>query len=216
MFSIFSNKIEINAAPALHSWWDATLRHTVERELNATFEQCLECLLRPDRFLGESRYTYRASRLDGVYEIVFKWVKWGITRFYRVRLRVVQEGPVVRYVSTPDSDYEFYMEFHLRPGGDGRTRVWVEARMKAGLMADLLGRKDYARFVEELVDRGLGAMLSAVAEERRGAEAGQARPRCEDCLLYEFSNKYCYYLKGPIANPEDPPCGGRGFIEHRL
>lgn len=191
------------------------LRHAVEREINATFGQCLECLLRPDGFLGESRYTYRASRLDGVYEVVFKWVKWGITRFYRVRLRVVQEGPVVRYVSTPDSDHEFYMEFYLRPRSSGRVRIRVEARMKAGLMADLLGRKDYARFVEELVDRGLGAMLSAMAGGR-GAETGAAEPRCVDCLLYEFSNKYCYYLEGPVASPEDPPCGGRGFIEHRL
>ena len=189
-----------------------SLRHVVEMEVGAAFDECLERLLRPDKFLAGSRYTYSVSRMDGVYEVVFRWVKWGMTRLYRVRIRVVQKGPVVKYVSLPGSDHDFYMEFHLRPSGNGRTRVRVEARMRAGLMADLLGRGDYARFVEELLSRGLGGEPSLAAGEVRGS----AEPRCEDCLLYEPSNRYCYYLRSPVPEPEEPPCNGKGFVGCRV
>ena len=187
------------------------LRHRVERRLNVNAEECRRCLLSPERFLSKSRYTYFVGRRNSDYEVIFRWRKLGITRYFRVVFRLVEDGDTISYESTPDSDYWFDMRFKLEALEEGGTRIVVEASMKAGLMADLLGRKDYASFVEDLVDRGIGDMLETLA----GKTAGETKAgiSCRTCILYGSLNKYCYMLKQHVDDPDKPPCRGKYYIK---
>ena len=187
------------------------LRHAVSRLVRAPPGACLECAADPESFLGASRYTYVVKRLaPGLYEVVFRWRKLGVTRYYRVRLRVRREDGRVVYESTPDSDYPFRLEITLEEAG-GATRVRASAEMRAGLMADLLGRRDYASFVEELVDRGLAALARRLASQAP-AEARRGRPECTTCLLYEQELRRCLVLGARVEDPSRPPCQGRDYI----
>ncbi len=189
------------------------LRHVARKTVLVDLEACRECLLRPDRFLANSRYTYTVKRLDdGTYEVVFRWVKWGMERFYKVRLRIRQEGGVVAYESTPDSDYPFRLEFRLRPGG-GRTTVEVEAEMSAGLMASLLGRRDFREFIEELVEKGIaGAARELAGRREEERAAGAEAPACTSCILYDPERRYCYALRSEVKDPAKPACRGRYYL----
>ena len=188
------------------------LRHFARKTVLVDLDACKECLLRPDKFLAHSRYTYAAKRLDdGTYEVVFRWVKWGMERFYKVRLRIRQENGVVAYESTPDSEYPFRLEFRLQPGSS-RTSVEVEAEMGAGLMASLLGRKDFREFIEELVEKGIvGAARELVRREGR-EPTGAVAPACSSCILYDPERRYCYALRSSVEDPAKPPCRGRYYL----
>lgn len=192
-------------------------------------EDCLECLANLEGFMSKSRYTYALRRVgEDVYEVVFRWRKLGIEKFYRVTLAVARSGSTVEYRSTPDSPYHFRMTFKVEPApGGGASRVVVEAEMRAGLMASLMGRGDFREFVEELVDRGIAnlARLHLAAKAREAlqpsdgaggsAAPGAApveRPSCLDCVLYDPERRYCYMLRRTIENPGEPPCGGTYFI----
>jgi len=190
------------------------LRHRTVKTVRVPLGDCRRCLLDIEEFMSKSRYTYAIRRLaGGVYEVVFRWRKLGIERFYRVRLRVEGGGDVVEYRSTPDSDYPFLMRFLLEPGPGGSTRLHVEAEMDAGVMAGLLGRGDYRGFVEELVEKGIAALAGRYAERlapRPGVPGGSLT--CRECILYDPERGYCYALRGEVRDPGRPPCGGRYLV----
>ncbi|MCE4628170.1 MAG: hypothetical protein F7C34_03365 [Desulfurococcales archaeon] len=181
-------------------------RKTVRTDLSA----CVECLLNADRFLGRSSYVDSIKPVaEGVYHVRFRWRKWGMTRYYDVVFRVRREGDKIVYESVEGSKYPMRLEFTLEKKNDN-TVVSVEASMEAGLMADLLGRKDYAKFIEELVETGFVAMAQRYSE-RVGAREAPAKPSCAQCLLYDPDRKYCYYLRRSVSG-EKPPCEGKAFI----
>ena len=149
------------------------LRHEFSIELDIDFGVCFPCLCSPTSFFSASPYTYRIKRLDEKgtsYEIIFKWRKLGITRYFPVKLQVTREPGKDRiriiYKSLPDSKYEFYLELLVERLGPGRVRIHGKTYMKAGLMADLLGRKEYRLFIENLVRDGVFCLI-----ERRAATA---------------------------------------------
>jgi len=138
------------------------LRHEFSTKMDIDFAACFPCLCSPVSFFAASPYTYRVRKLDEkgeVYEVVFRWRKLGMTKYYPVKLRVRRKPERNRveiiYESTPDSKYEFYMRILVERLGPGKVRVSVSAWMRAGLMADLLGRKEYRLFVENLVRDGV-------------------------------------------------------------
>ena len=192
------------------------LRHRTARRLNISPDRCLKCLLDVEDFLGSGKYTYAVKRLeDEVYEVVFKWVKLGFTRYYRVRFKVVKADDRVTYTSIEGSDYDFTIEFTLKRA-DGGVLLEVNASMKAGLMANLLGRRDYAMFIEELVDKGIERALKRMASKQGVGEKGPAHqrlPSCQNCLFYGSLTRRCYLLGIRVDDPHSPPCGGEGFLE---
>lgn len=190
------------------------LEHEVRVTVNMPLTYCLKCILDPSEFLGKSRYTYAVRRLgEDKYEVVFRWVKWGMERFYKVVLEARRYDNRILYMSTPESQYEFSMEFDLEEVEDGNTRVRVVARMKAGLMANLIGKGDYKGFVEELVEKGILEMARSFARKLElenttsGMEAG-----CLACILYDPDRKYCYALGKTVGDPQKPECKGRFYI----
>ncbi|MEB3851987.1 MAG: SRPBCC family protein [Desulfurococcales archaeon] len=191
------------------------LRHRVRMTVNAPLERCLECLADPARFLGHSRYTYLARRLgDGSCEVVFRWAKLGVERYYTVRLRAATRGGTVEYTPAEGSRYQFRMRFNLEPAPQGGTVVEVEAEMGAGLMASLLGRGDFRAFVEELVEKGIAEMAKKLAG--RPPPGRGARVSCRGCVLFDPERGYCYALRSRVDDPSRPPCGGRYFVAASL
>jgi carbon monoxide dehydrogenase subunit G len=172
-----------------------------------------------EKFIKASHYTFAVNKVGGgIYEVVFKWRKFGITRYYKVKMRIVKAGETsVVYESTEDSDYYMKFSFKLEPV-DGETRVEISSEMKAGLMADLLGRKDYASFIEELVDKGLASLAQSLAQSlgvSKGA-IGSAGVSCRNCLLYDSITGRCVFLGVEVRDHLSPPCKGEDFIDAGL
>jgi len=189
------------------------LRARVERHLNVPLELCVRCLMDASRFLSQSPYTEKAEKIDeSTHRVVFRWRKLGMTRRFPVVLRVRREGDnAVIYESTEDSPHPLRMVFRLETREGGETFLAVDAEMEAGLLADLLGKRDFQSFIEDLVDRGLTNLVRKLADTIREEVQGVG-VRCTDCLLYERSKSYCYYLARKVEDPENPPCGGEKFV----
>ncbi len=196
------------------------LKHATTKTINLPAGECAKCLLDPEGVLGASKYTYTVKRLDkDKYEVVFKWVKMGMTRFYKVRFTVKQEDNEITYQSTGDSDHWMNMQFTIEPAGDA-TRVKVTALMKAGLLASLLGKRDYAEFIEELVEAGIRRSLSKISDRAKKQATPGAQPlvgnrgvSCNDCLLYDPDRGYCYKMARKV---EEGECKGRYYISKTI
>ena len=188
-------------------------RHVYRARVNAPVDACLRCVLDPEAFLSASRYTYSVKRLDeGKYEVVFRWRKFGVERFYPVRVRVERRGGRVVYEPTPDSPHNLRLEISVERDNGGAL-VTVDASMDAGLLARIMGRGDFAAFVEDLVDKGIAGMAERAAA--KGSTLGGVA-HCERCLLYDPGRGYCYALRREVGDPGDPPCRGRFFIDKSL
>ena len=142
------------------------LRHEFTVDMDIDFAVCFPCLCSPQSFFSSSPYTHKVRKLDEkgeLYEVVFKWRKLGITRYYPVKLRVERrpgkDKVEIIYKSTEDSKYDFYLSLVVRRIGPGKVRVHCLSYMRAGLMADLLGRKEYKLFVENLVRDGVFCLV---------------------------------------------------------
>lgn len=195
------------------------LRYTTVKRVNAPMVYCMRCIKDPESFLSHSKYTYTVKRVgDDVYEVVFRWVKWGMERFYKVKVKAEAVGDKVVYRSTPDSPHYFLLELGLEEAGDDATRIKVNAEMKAGLMADLLGRRDYASFIEELVEKGIAGVARKMASslEKSEVRVAEPTPTCINCLIYDSDRRYCYAIRGSVDDPNRPPCEGRFYLSRRL
>ena len=182
-----------------------TLRHETVKSVRVNLLACLECASNPKALFSRSRYVERVEqRAPNVYTVRFVWRKLGVTRRYEVSFRVERRGDTIVYESLEGSRYPMRFEFQLTPSGRG-TRVRVAAEMKAGLMADLLGRRDFAGFVEELVEKGIVALAERAASKRGGGD-------CKTCILYDPETGYCYYLRRRVPDPSKPPCKGRAYM----
>ncbi len=182
------------------------LRHSTTRKVRVLPEDFIDLLLHPDRFLSLSNYVESIVRSEkGQYDVVFRWVKWGMTRRYWVKLRVFRDGNTVIYESTPDSDHPMRLVFTVVKDPDGYITLSAYAEMDAGTLARLLGKGDFAKFIDSLIDTAIKESL------RRFMEGGEAKVVCNGCAFYEVTRKYCYALNRAVGNPSEPPCGGRLF-----
>jgi hypothetical protein len=135
------------------------LHHEYTTEAREDFNSLAQCLSDPVKFMERSRYVYLAERLDSdKLRVVFKWRKLDMTRYYEVVLTVKPKlGPNrVGFLlePTPESKYDFFLSVEIEKL-ENRVLLKVRSWMYAGLMADILGRKDYREFVEELVEKGV-------------------------------------------------------------
>ncbi len=187
-----------------------TLVHDTVKTVKVPEDTCLACLLSPDKLLSTSRYTAIVERLeDNKYHVRFIWRKFGITKKFDVIFRVIRRGNLVEYRSTEESDYPFLIRFKLTRLNN-EVEIDVHAEMKAGLLADFFGRKDYAGFIEELIDTGLVELLKNVRKGKSTVES--LRISCNTCILYDPRRRYCYYLRREVRNPDNPPCKGEAYL----
>ncbi len=189
-----------------------TLKHHTVKTVKVPPDTCLVCLMSPDKLLSTSKYTAFVKKLeDGKYHVRFVWKKFGMTKKFDVIIQVVRRGDVIEYRSTEESDYPFLIRFKVKPVGPNMLEIEVYSEMKAGLMADLFGRRDYAGFIEELIDTGLVNLLKEL-----GGKSSGPGITCETCLLYDPKKKYCYYLRRIVEDPTRPPCKGKAYVSDQL
>ncbi len=132
-------------------------------------------------------------------------------RFYIARLRVKASEEGLVYESTRESPLN--ARFILRVEGEPRgsnSRVVLEAEMRAGLAAGILGRRDYRVFVEELLESMVRRALEEAAETREADK--RQRPHCRNCILYDPERSYCYILGLNVGEPGEPPCRGSKYV----
>ena len=183
------------------------------RILNAPRELCIKCITNLTKFMEMSKHIHIAREYNGEYEVVLKLPILGITRYYKVKLRVKKGKDRIEYTSTEDSSHYFRMRFGLGSPRPGRTRIVVYAEMKTNLLTSLIARRNFRRFIEELVDNNLRNLLNEIASGEQ-----VVRPRdienieCTNCILYEHSSSICYYLRIKVENPKNPPCGGKAYV----
>jgi len=188
------------------------LRHRAYRTVNAPPEICRACASRPESLFSGSRYVYSVKSLGGdLYEVVFRWSKLGMERFYVARLKARPlPGGGLAYESTGDSPLKARFAVTVEPAPPGGSRVVLDAEMEAGIAAGLLGRGDYRVFVEELLE---GLVREALREAAARAEAEASGADCRRCLLYDVERRYCYLLGTSVEDPQKPPCRGSKYVE---
>ncbi len=183
------------------------LRHSITRKVRMLPEDFIKSLKHPENFLGLSKYVESIVPVEeGKYEVVFRWVKWGMTKRYWVKFRVISEGNTVVYEALPDSENYMKMIFTIVKNPEEKSiNLNVYAEMEAGTLAKLLGKKDFSAFVEELVDTSIKEIM------RRMLESKEKQVNCEECAFYEITRRYCYAIERSVEDPSRPPCGGKFF-----
>ncbi|MCE4610333.1 MAG: hypothetical protein F7C36_08155 [Desulfurococcales archaeon] len=189
------------------------LHHRTSKTVKSLREKCLECIADPTGLLSTSKYTKEVKKLgEDLYLVVFEWKKFGMKKRFEVVFKVVKGKDTVEYKSVEGTKYPFDMKFLLKPKDKDLLEITIDAWMKAGLMADLFGKKDYAEFIEELVDTGLVNLLSRMSA---GYVKSGEIANCANCLLYDPVKKYCYYMRKQVEDPDKPVCDGKGFISEK-
>jgi len=185
------------------------LRHSVTRKVRGVQEDFIELLMHPEKFLRLSSYVEEIVRKnDNKYEVVFKWTKWGMTKRYWVKFRVYRDANTVVYESTPESDNRMNMSITIiRDPEQGYITVKLDIEMDAGTLASILGRGDFSKFAENLLD---AAIKEYMKKHMIGSEK---KIDCRNCAFYEAMRSYCYELDKPVEDPVNPPCGGARYKE---
>ena len=199
------------------------LKYKKKIMVNIPLEYCLEYVLNPEAFFKMSRYVSIVRRIeDNKFEVFYKWSKWGVKKYFRVVFKVRREGNMIVYESTGDSDCEHYFIFRFQETGDKKTVVEVESGMKAGFMANLLGRRDYQVFIEEIIGKGILGLAEKLSARREEASVSReitvtsGKGSCRECILYDVARNYCYALGSTVRDPDNPPCGYRYFSPRRI
>ncbi len=81
-------------------------------------------------------------------------------RKFQVTLRVKKEDDTITYESVEGAEYPMKMKFKLKELDDKMLEIDIDSSMQAGLMADFFDKRDYASFIEEILDTGLTKSLS--------------------------------------------------------
>ncbi len=190
------------------------LHYKTSKTVKSLKETCLKCIADPTGLLSASKYTKEVKKLgNDMYLVVFEWRKFGMKKRFEVVIKVERDRDTIEYKSVEGSKYPFDMKFTLKPKDNDLLEITIDAEMRAGLMADLFGKKDYAEFIEELVDTGLVNLVSKMSV---GHVKGSEAANCTKCLLYDPIKKYCYYMRREVKDPAKPICGGKSFISEKL
>ncbi len=183
------------------------LRHVITRKIKGISEDFLELFMDPERFLKLSEYVEEVvHKEDNIYEVIFKWVKWGMIKRYWVKFKAYRDANTVVYESVPDSDHYMVISVSVARNPDERYfNVRFSAEMEVGILERLLGKKDFEKFVESLLDTAIkGYLEKQVGKHEENID-------CRECAFYETVKSYCYVLDKRVEDPAKPPCNGREF-----
>lgn len=182
-----------------------TLVHTSSRRVRVEAEEILPTLENPAKLLRLSKYVDSVRKAgEGLWEVVFKWRKFGMTKKYRVLFRVFRYGNTVVYESAEDSPNEAKIVFTVAKDPGGWSLINATAEFGIGGLASLLGKHDFRAFVDELLDSGIRAHF---LEKTRTAHHSVD---CRNCEFYEATRSWCYALD-QVVDHGQVPCGGAMF-----
>ena len=181
-----------------------TLVHSTERRVRTKPEELIETLLKPEVFLSKSKHVARVDKIEeNVWTITLVWKKFGIKREYDVDFTVYRDGNTVVYESVEGSPHKAKLIFVVVRDPKGWSVLNATAEFDIGGLSAILGRGDFAKFMDEIVDAGVKAHF-----ERIMKKAKKSAIDCRNCEFYEATRKYCYAVDKYVNNPLNPPCGG--------
>jgi len=129
-----------------------TLKTFLERTKTVDKEEFLKLLKDPAFLFRNTKYVKKVHEINDLVEIDFVWTKMHITKQFVVFLKIYKDENSILYSSAPDSRYEFKLAVTLQNLSKGNFKITVEAEMGAGLLADLMGEKDFKEFINNLID----------------------------------------------------------------
>jgi tetratricopeptide (TPR) repeat protein len=121
----------------------------------------------PVFLFGKSKYVKRVSITNNLVEIDFSWTKMHITKHFPLVLKIFSDENSILYQSVPASKFEFKFSILLQSLAEDKTKIIVEAKMGAGLLADLMGVNDFRGFVKDIIDDAIDRYLKVKEEESR-------------------------------------------------
>jgi len=186
------------------------LRHTFKRTVKVLPDVVIEKLKEPEKFLSDikTKYIKDIKKIsDNKYIITFVWKKFGITKTFNVVFKVIDKGSVIVYKSTNESDHFMEITFVIVEDKDqGVTEINVTAEMEAGVLANLFGKGEFAKFIEDMIDKAIRKHLIIAYLKDKNIKA-----TCDNCVFYEIATNKCYVLNKVVRRSGVPLCGGKYF-----
>jgi hypothetical protein len=136
-----------------------TLKTFLERNKAVDKEEFLKLLKNPAFLFNNSKFVKKVSEINNLVEINFLWTKMHITKQFAVLMKIYKDENSILYSSVPDSRFEFKLAVTLQNLYRGNLKITVEAEMGAGLLADLMGEKDFKEFINNLIDNAIDKYL---------------------------------------------------------
>ncbi|GEM_PF-3300256 len=181
--------------------------YTTSRKVRADPEGLIKVLLNPEAFLKGLKYVESLEKSGDVWIITFKWSKFGMAATYDVDFSIYRDGNTVVYESVEGSPHRARVVFSiLRLPKEGVIGITATAEFDLGGLAAFLGKGDFGKFVDEVVDAAVKSYMRSLLR-REGLE----RVDCRYCVFYEAERRYCYALDEPVSDPTRPPCKGSMF-----
>ena len=149
-------------------------RFELNKEIhNAVF---IEILKDPNYLFGNSKFVKKINVSRDSVEIQFEWTKMHMTRRFKVIAKIFTSEYSILYTSKPESPYEFKLSIDLYKQDGENSKIYVEAEMGAGLLADLMGKKDFDEFILNLINDAYERYMSykplELPEKMAGKDSG--------------------------------------------
>lgn len=180
------------------------LVHSTDRRVRTRPEDLIETLMRPEVFLKKSKHVANIDKIEeNVWTITLVWRKFGMKREYDIDFTVYRDGNTVVYESVEGSPHKAKLIFVVVRDPKGWSVLNATAEFDLGGFSALLGKGDFAKFVEEVVDAGIKAHFERLMRKMRKQAID-----CRNCEFYEATRRYCYAVDRIVEDPTKPPCGG--------
>ncbi len=200
------------------------LKHTKQLHINPDkLRECIHLLRDPHTLFGSTENLEEIKPLDNnLYNIKFKWVKFGRVWIFDTTMVIHANNTSIRYVSTSDSKYK--CKFEIKYEND---KVILECEFNVGLVRNLIVKaamnSDFKRFVEA-IGRGIEEVcgsddngdilhLKLIDINIGDINISVDGVSCLKCLFYDRDSKKCSILSSTVSDHSKPPCGGRYYIE---
>lgn len=132
------------------------LKYSIVREIEVSCDNVFLVGSDPRRLLSISEYTQEIEfKGDDIYTVKFRWKKFGISRIFEIgfSLKIMKCGIVYDGVEEYKDRFRFVINFEKI--SEDKTRIKVEVTMDAGKIPEIIGKSDFRKFVEEIVQNGL-------------------------------------------------------------
>ncbi len=111
----------------------------------------IKSILTPECLFLHSPFITNFELIDDEnFLINYKFTKFGFSKQFMIPFKYKITGNTATYNSGAESEVDFNMQIKLKENGN-RTSIEVEASLKAGILADLLGSKMFEEQISTLI-----------------------------------------------------------------
>ncbi|MGP6207788.1 hypothetical protein ACNF42_07175 [Cuniculiplasma sp. SKW3] len=128
----------------------------MEKEIEVSCDNVFFVGSDPRRFLASSEYTLEIGfKGNHIYSVKFRWKKFGIIRIFEIEFSLKITECRIVYEGIEEYKDRFRFAIDYEKISSGKTRIEVEAKMDAGKLPELIGKGDFKKFVEKIVEDGM-------------------------------------------------------------